>query len=243
MENAEMTPDRRSPSWHGGWAKALIIAAIALAALLLWQYFERKREQEAVFGAMVSAFQKQNSLNVFRAQVPVFVQSREEGWLGFDREQFGVIPATVDYKLDMSKMAADDFKWDPERRVMTITLPPVLPAEPSLDPRRAKFVNQGVLMSSDTALRLMRRNMDFAHKRASAEARSPHLMELARASAREMIARNYALPLQAAGFEGATVEVRFATDGTRDGSRITASVPYEQAIEEGRKRRAAEGRQ
>ena len=48
--------------------------------------------------------------------------------------------------------------------------------------------------------------------------------------------------MQAAGFENAKVVATFATDGSRGGSRITASVPYEQAIEEGRKRRAAEGR-
>ena len=238
-----MSPDRRSPRSPANWIRLLIVGAIALGALLIWQYVERKREQEAVFGAMVTAFQKQNSLNVFRAQVPVFVQSKEDGFLGFDREQFGVVPASVDYKLDMSKMTADDFDWDPERRVMTIELPPIVPAEPALDARRAKFVNNGVLIGSDSALRLMRQNMQRAHQQASKEARNPQLMELARAAAREMIARNYALPLQAAGFKGATVEARFPTDGTRGGSRITASVPYEQAIEEGRKRRAAEGRQ
>jgi hypothetical protein len=236
-----MTPNRRSTSFLGNWTKVLIVAAIGLGALLVWQYFERKREQEAVFGAMVTAFQKQNSLNVFRAQVPVFVQSREDGWLGLDREQFGVVPASVDYKLDMSKMTADDFDWDPERRVMIIELPPVVPAEPSLDARRAKFVNKGVLMGSDSALRLMQQNMERAHVQAAKEARNPQLMELARAAAREMVARNYALPLRAAGFDGATVEARFPTDGTGDGSRITGSTPYEEAIKEAERRRAAEG--
>lgn len=237
-----MSLDERSARRSSNWTQIVIIAALVLGAFLLWQHLDRKRQQEAVLGAMVSAFQKQNSLNVFRAQVPVFVRSVEDGWLGLDREQFGVVPASVDYRLDLSQMRESDFDWDEGRQVMTITLPPVTPTEPSLDARRAQLVNRGVLMSPDTGLRLMRKNMGVARTKALAEARNPQLLELARSAAREMIARNYAMPLRAAGFTDATVEAHFATDGTRDGERITGSLSYEEAIRQGRQRRAAEGK-
>ena len=80
-----------------------------------------------------------------------------------------------------------------------------------------------------------------ADLRKQASAGTP--LRLARESARQAVERSFAMPLQAAGFENAKVVASFATDGTRGGSRITGSTPYSQAIEEGRQRRAQEGRQ
>ena len=50
------------------------------------------------------------------------------------------------------------------------------------------------------------------------------------------------MPLMAAGFNDVKVVAHFPTDGSDDPSYITRSTPYEQAIEEARQRRIAEGK-
>jgi hypothetical protein len=49
------------------------------------------------------------------------------------------------------------------------------------------------------------------------------------------------MPLLAAGFKDVKVAARFPTDGTNEPSYMDLSTPYEQAIKEAERRRAAEG--
>ena len=49
------------------------------------------------------------------------------------------------------------------------------------------------------------------------------------------------MPLLAAGFKDVKVAVRFPTEGNDVPSYITGSTPYEEAIKEAERRRAAEG--
>jgi len=49
------------------------------------------------------------------------------------------------------------------------------------------------------------------------------------------------MPLIAAGFKDAKVVARFPTDGTDEASYMDRSTPYEDAIKEAERRRAAEG--
>jgi hypothetical protein len=236
-----MSSEQRTGRNPTHWIKLLIGAGIAFGALLLWQQYERKRQQDSALGAMVSAFQKQNSLNVFRAQVPVFVRSTDPGWFGFTREQFGVVPATVEYRLDLSKVTDGDFRWDADRQVMDVVIPPVIIGEPALDARRAQLVNRGLLMSPDVALRLMQKNMAVARTKAVAEARNPQMMALARGAAREMMVRNITMPLRAAGFSEAAVSVRFADEPSSDPSYIDQSRSYNEVLEDARAKEAAGG--
>ncbi len=244
MESRLMTNEegrrRRRPNWL---AIALVVAAV-IGALLLWRDYEEKREREAALGAMVAAFQKQNSLSVFRAQVPTFVHNKEERFFGLlTAEQVGVIPATIEYRLDLSKLKPGSFEWDEDAQSMQVTIPPLTVTEPSLDPRRAQLVNRGILVSGNAAMNLMRKNMGTARQTAIRESRNPEMVAMARSAAREMMTQNVALPLRAAGFKDARVTVRF-TDEPRadaDPSYIDRSLTYNQAIEEARKRRAAEG--
>ena len=60
-------------------------------------------------------------------------------------------------------------------------------------------------------------------------------------SARVAIERSFAMPLAAAGFKDVKVVARFPTDGNSVPSYIDLSTPYEQAIKEAERRRAAEG--
>ena len=66
-------------------------------------------------------------------------------------------------------------------------------------------------------------------------------MKLARQAARTAVERSFAMPLVAAGFKDAKVVARFPTEGTNDASYMDLSTPYEEAIKEAERRKAAEG--
>lgn len=235
--SVEQAQPRRQPNW----IVIVLVAAAVIGALLLWQQFEQRRQREAALGAMVTAFQKQNSLSVFRAQVPTFVHNKEKRLFGLlNAEQVGVIPATIEYRLDLSKLEPGSFEWDEDAQTMAVTIPSLTVTEPSLDTRRAQLVNRGILVSGDAAMSLMRKNMGTARATAIRESQNPEMVALARSAAREMMTQNVTLPLRAAGYEDARVTVRFADEPRADAepSYIDRSNTYNQAIEEARKSRA-----
>lgn len=218
-----------------------VAALVGLVLLgLAYSSYQDRQRRDAALGAMVVAFKEQNSLNVFQAQVPVFVTSRKDGWI-IDVEQFGVIPASVQYQLDLSRLAKENFRWDREKQTMTVTIPEPVVSEPVLDMTRAKLVNKGIIVTGGVALELMKKNVGIARREAIKEARNPQMMKLARDAARKAINHNISVPLQAAGYADTEVTVRFADEPSADPSYIDQSISYNEAIEEARKRRAAEG--
>jgi hypothetical protein len=65
-------------------------------------------------------------------------------------------------------------------------------------------------------------------------------MRLARQAARQAVERSFAMPLLAAGFKDVKVVARFPTEGTDEASYLDLSTPYEEAIREADRRRAAQ---
>ena len=70
-------------------------------------------------------------------------------------------------------------------------------------------MREGLWIARDAEDDLSRNNTQIAEREALDSARSPALMELARASARAAVQQNIAVPLAAAGYRGITVEVSF----------------------------------
>ena len=75
------------------------------------------------------------------------------------------------------------------------------------------------------------------------QATAPLPMQLARQAARAAVERSFAMPLAAAGFKDVKVVARFPTEGTNETSYLDLSTPYEEAIKEAERLRAAEGKQ
>lgn len=244
MDSPELKSDRNRMAPYRRWIPAVLVIALLVGGILLWRDLEEQRRREAALGAMVTAFQKQNSLSVFRAQVPVFVRNTRSQLFGLlSTEQIGVIPATIEYRLDLSQLEPGSFRWNEDQQTMQVTIPPLVVGEPALDARRAQLVNRGILVSGDTALKLMRANMGTARASALRESRNPQMLALARSAAREMMTQNIALPLRAAGYDDVRVTVRFADEPIADPSYLDQSVSYNEAMEEARRRRAGQGSQ
>ena len=191
----------------------LLLLALALAAFLGWRAYIYQEEGDPVASAML-AFEKQNSLVVFSSHFEVVAESEYEQSIGpvtlRKVRQAAIIPADVDYRLDLSGMDAEEFDWNEESQTLKVTLPQLQTSRPNLDESKARLFTEGLLNSGGSQQLLSEQNSDIAERKAQEFAKNPEILNLARTAAKEAVRQNLAIPLQVAGYENAKVEVVFA---------------------------------
>lgn len=189
----------------------LVGALLALTAWLGWQAWSAKDHGDPV-ATSLAAFERHNRLTVFSAELAPVVASDDVRVLGILRsKQVAVIPARVDYTLDLSKLTRDRLQWDEAAQRLTVALPPLTVSTPNLDEARAQYLREGVWITADAQTKLTRDNTLLAARQAAAQAQNPVLLGLARDAAKAAVQQNLAIPLQAAGFDEATVVAQFDT--------------------------------
>ena len=183
----------------------LVAGALALAAWAWWPAAKRD-----VLATTLTAFERQNRLTVFSAELsPVVVADDAELFGMLKSKQVAVIPARVDYTMDLSAMTRERMSWDKAGKRLDVRLPPLTISQPNLDEGRAQYLREGVWISRTTQDRLTRENTQSAAQQATTQAANPVLMGLARAAAKDAVRQNLAIPLRVAGFGEVTVAVRF----------------------------------
>ena len=197
---------------------------------------------ETIATASLESMRAENRLTVFAARYVSVVTSQVQRLGGLVSSQRTLIlPGDVRYELDMSKLQPNDVSWDGSSHTLTVKLPEVDVAGPDIDINAVREYGGGGVLSAltDTNQQLDQTNRGraVADLRKQATAQVP--MQLARQSARAAVERSFAMPLLAAGFKDVKVVARFPTDGKDVPSYITGSVPYEQAIRDYERRKAA----
>ena len=194
----------------------IVIALLAATAWLTWRAFFYNPTADPVGSAML-AFQKQNTLTVFSSRFEVVAEStNRQGVLGIDlikSRQASIIPAMVEYRLDLSAMDRDRFRWDDASQTLAVTLPSLRISRPNLDEAEARTFTEGNFVTGGAAQALAKNNSLQAERKAAEFAKNPEVMALARQAAKDAVRQNLAIPLQLAGFDRAKVTVRF--DGER----------------------------
>ncbi len=102
----KLAPTPRTLPRKPGRNLALLIIAInlALGGWLLWRAFGPQDHGDPLATSLI-AFERQNRLTVFSAQLAPVVASKDERLLGLLKSrQIAVIPARVDYTLDLSRV-------------------------------------------------------------------------------------------------------------------------------------------
>jgi hypothetical protein len=197
-----------------------------------------------IASASLESMRAQNRLTVFAARYVSVVTSAQQRLGGLvSSERTLILPGDVRYELDLSRLQPNDVSWDGSTHTLKVLVPEIEIAGPDIDINAVKeYGGSGVLSALTNAdEQLDQANRARAVQDLRKQATSQVPMQLARQSAREAIERSFAMPLLAAGFKDVKVAVRFPTEGDDDTSYITGSTPYEEAIKEAERRRAAEG--
>jgi len=230
-------------------ALAAIVVALILGVLLgvttgLADRIFGGPNPETIATASLQSMRAENRLTVFAARYVSVVTSQVQKLGGLvSAQRTLILPGDVRYELDMSKLQPKDVAWDGSSKTLTVQLPEVEVAGPDIDINAVKEYGGGGVLSAltDTNQQLDQNNRARAVADLRKQATADVPMQLARQSARTAVERSFAMPLLAAGFRDVKVIARFPTDGNDVPSYITGSTPYEEAIREAERRRAAEG--
>jgi hypothetical protein len=201
-------------------------------------------DPKTIATASLESMRAQNRLTVFAARYVSVATSEQERLGGLVSSQRTLIlPGDVRYELDLSKLQPNDVSWDRSSHVLTVRLPEIEVAGPDIDIGAVKEYGGGGVLS---ALTNSNQQLDQANRTRAVEdlrkqATAAVPMQLARQAGRAAVERSFAMPLLAAGFKDVKVSARFPTDGSDKPSYLDLSTPYEEAIKEAQRRRAAEG--
>ena len=228
--------------------RPVVIAAVAAALLLGVLLGLTSGIADRIFGgpdpktiatASLESMRAQNRLIAFVARY-VSVTSSRTSRMGFSAERTLILPGDVRYEIDLAKLQPDDVTWDSASNTLSVKLPEIEIAGPDVDLNAAREYGAGGVLSTltnaDQQLDHANRSAAVADLRKQAAAEVP--MRLAREAARQAVARSFAMPLLAAGFDDAKVVARFPTEGSDDPSYLDLSTPYEEALKEAERLRA-----
>jgi hypothetical protein len=234
--------------------KPLMMIAVAVALILgvmlgitsgLVDRMFGSPDPKTIATSSLESMRAQNRLVTFVARYVSVVSSEQERLGGLvSTERTLILPGNVRYEVDLSKLQPEDVVWDAGSETLRVRIPDVELAGPEVDLNAAREYGSGGVLANltnaETQLDATNRARAVADLRKQAQAELP--MRLARDSARQAIERSFSMPLKAAGFDNVRVVARFASeDGVDDPSYLDLSTPYNEAIAEARRRRAAEG--
>jgi hypothetical protein len=230
--------------------KPLVLAMVALALVLGIVVGTSTDIADRIFGgaspktiasASLESMRAQNRLIAFVARY-VSVTTTETSRFGLSAKRTLILPGDVRYELDLSRLRPKDVAWDGSTRTLKVQLPEIEIAGPDVDLAAAQEYGAGGVLSTLTNAN---QQLDAANRAKAVsdlrkQAQGAVQMRLAHQAARAAIERSFAMPLLAAGFKDVKVVALFPTEGSDDASYLDLSTPYEQAIQEAERRRAAE---
>lgn len=225
-------------------AVALLLGLLVGAATGIADRIFGGANPKTIATASLESMRAQNRLSVFAARYVSVVTSEQARFGGLvNSERTLILPGDVRYELDLSKLQPGDVSWSASSHVLKVQLPEIEVAGPDVDINSVKEYGGGGVFSSLTnanqQLDAANRQKAVSDLRKQATAKVP--MQLAHQAARLAVERSFAMPLQAAGFKDVKVVARFPTESGNDASFIDLSTPYDEAIRDAERRRAAQG--
>ena len=167
-------------------------------------------DTKKVLATTVESLREENKLLVFSYKGSAKVQAeRQVLWL-FGGEQELIVPAVVNYYLDLSDLSLADVSYNEQAKLVTVKLPKVTLGDIAFQPENATTINDGVLTFSDEQVEALRKaNYANARRAMVAQAQQPGLLDAAKRQARTSIENYFAIPLRIAGLPDVKVAATF----------------------------------
>lgn len=210
----------------GFFAAGLLIIAIGWLATR-----GSPADVETVANASLKGMREQNRLTAFAANYSAVVTSEQKRF-GLTARKTLIMQGLVRYEIDMTKLVANDVRWNDETGTLYVRIPDIEVSRPQIDLKSIQEYGEGGIL---TALTDAERKLDAANRTKGEaalieQAHGPVPMRLARDATRRAIAQNFAMPLKAAGIS-AKVEAKYGDElvGKVD-TRWDYSTPLEEIM-------------
>jgi hypothetical protein len=221
------------------WPMLLVLVLLGLAGG--WWIEHRKAERrveeqlaqaQGIVRVLSATFSNKAALRVGEINGTLDVTVVDPGAVPMLRSsQKATVPYSVGYTLDLSAVGADDYRWEPERRTLTIRVPVVSPEPPNIDEANRDVAGtSGLFVTRGASSNLARRASQLATAKAGEVAAEPANLARAQANAEKVVADLARTPLDAAGLGPVTVRVITPATGVRDGERWDVSRSLEQVL-------------
>jgi hypothetical protein len=176
-------------------------------------FLTRISGNDDVVATLVTSVQKMNDLTVFGAQLFSIAKTEREGLIApLDTTTYVIVPGSVRYVVNLSKLDRSAFTWDAKTSTLVAVLPDPQPTDVNVDGARAKVLVDGVdLTGGDERQRILQKSLAVAKADIATKARDPALMTSAKDAGRAALAQNFAAPLVAAGLKP-NIVIRFQSE-------------------------------
>lgn len=169
-----------------------------------------------VASASLAGLREQNRLSTFAASFVAVVTSKQSR-VGLTAQKTMIMPGSVRYEVDLSKLRQEDLRWDAGSNRLTVNLPPMEVVGPQVDIDNIRqYDNGGILLSlTDVGGQLDEANRKAGQAELLRQARTGTYMRMAREATKRAVQGSFAMPLKAAGIN-AEVEVLFPDERNPD---------------------------
>lgn len=167
-------------------------------------------KESEVLSATVESLRAENKLVVWSYMGTARVRAKDTDWWIFESEQELIVPATVDYRLNLADLTIADVTYDEKAKLVRVKLPRLRLSDVAFSPERATTINGGILtMSDDKVQGLNKRAYATARKAITAQAQQPAMVDVAKRKARENVEEFFEIPLRIAGHPDVKVVATF----------------------------------
>jgi hypothetical protein len=156
-------------------------------------------DTKRVLSAAVESLRAENRLLVFSYRGSAAVSVERDGLL-FDGSQDLIVPASVGYYVDVSRLSPDRISYDRSTAVITVLLPPLTVGDVAFEPEGARTINSGLLTYSQRQVdELTKLNFASARRAFLKQAQGEALIRTARSEAARDVEKYLKVVLRAAG--------------------------------------------
>jgi hypothetical protein len=166
-------------------------------------------DTERVLSATVESLKSESRLVSYSYIGTQRVSINRSSWYIFKGNQELIVPATVSYFVDLSKLNKSSAVFDEVTNTVRVKLPKLM-LSVDFDPRRATIINSGLITLNDSVVQeLTKLNYDTARKSAIKQGQQAELFRLAKERTSQNIEQLFRVPLQATGKDAVKIVVSF----------------------------------
>lgn len=153
-----------------------------------------------VLATTVESLREENRLLVYSYKGNAKVRAARTKWWLFGGRQELLVPAVVNYYVDLSDLSLADVSFNEPAKLVTVRLPKITLGDIAFQPENATTINGGILSwDNDQVEELRKLNYRNARRAMVGQAQQTGLMNAARKQAIANIGSYFEIPLRIAG--------------------------------------------